>query len=212
MFTRLISRSHQGVLPTLGRVGRPALLLPRPVAVGVNSMFSRNMTTESKEPEKQKIDMNYLRKIAPQIGLIGGGILVIYGISSLAVNLMTMFFRLDFETVFYAGFGTGVLTTGLLASVLVHRYRSQRLRPANVFQVALKALQENPNIHKHFGLSLRVTPLRSYLSEPGYFSPTSFKWINPRMQMLFKVSGAGNQRDAYVSTPAIIFCANYMGY
>ncbi len=113
-----------------------------------------------------------------------------WGVSSAAVHVATVLLELDMKQVFYIGFLTGVATSAGFVAGGWRAYRAITIAPDAVYRAALHKLQRNAVVRAELGNNLRPGHLKAYVVHPGHFSiDKRFGWVEPRVQMLFQVSG-----------------------
>ena len=93
--------------------------------------------------------------------------------------------------VFELGFGTGLVSGGLVAATLVAGYRAITISTQTVHKLALAKLARAPQVRAALGSGISSGNLRAYVMYPGHLSIGSKRlgWVEPRAQMLFQVTG-----------------------
>ena len=131
-------------------------------------------------------------------GLGVGGAVVVYGVSSLALSATGAFLSLTLTDALYWGFASGFLSAGIVGLSAVRGYRYITIRTDPVFNVALGKLRENEEVASKLGANIQPGVLKAYLRTAGHFSPQKFGWVDPRVQMLFNVTGKDTGREGMV--------------
>lgn len=139
-----------------------------------------------------------VNKHGPMIAAATGGLVIVYGISSLALHLTGSFLSLTLTDAVKVGFGAGFASAGLLAFGGLRAYRLITLRPEAVFQSALAKLAGNERVASALGATIVPGTLKAYNLEPGHFSTQRYGWVDPRVSMLFQVVGSDTGREGMV--------------
>jgi hypothetical protein len=131
-----------------------------------------------------------LRKHAYLIAGVSGGLVVVWGLSSVAYYVTTTVLTLRPEDYFLAGAGTGLVAALTLGAGGVWGYRQLYISTQAVHRVALARLARSPAVRASLGGGLRSGSLRAYTLYPGHVSVgKGFGWVEPRAQMLFQLVG-----------------------
>ena len=84
-------------------------------------------------------------------GMIGGGAVVLYGLSALAMDVAYSFMTLTPAVTAYYGFWAGNMTMGLVSTFVVSGYRATAINPHRVFKSALGLVNHNTSIREVLG-------------------------------------------------------------
>ena len=139
-----------------------------------------------------------LNLYGPATGLAVSGVVVAYGVSSLALSLGSSFMSLTLKDALYWGFASGFLSAGMLAAGAVRGYRGMTIRTEPVFQMALAKLRENERVASALGANIQPGVLKAYDRTHGHVSTTKLAWVDPRVQMIFQVVGVDTGREGMV--------------
>lgn len=146
------------------------------------------------------------RFFAPQAGMILGGTVLVYGVSKMVMTLTSSLLSMNFTTVGIIGFGAGFVSAGLCAAAGLSAWQYLHIRPEVVHQLALKKLQQHPELLGLLGGEvLRSGALRAYTLRSGhlgYDTNNKLRWLEPRLQMLFQVQGSDADRVGMVTIEA----------
>ena len=144
-------------------------------------------------------EVSHLLNTYGAIGGLGvGGAVVVYGVSSLALSATGAFLSLTLTDALYWGFASGFLSAGIVGLSAVRGYRYITIRTDPVFNVALGKLRENEEVASMLGANIQPGLLKAYVRTAGHFSPQKFGWVDPRVQMLFNVTGKDTGREGMV--------------
>lgn len=145
------------------------------------------------------------RAIASQINTHGstialgaGGVVIIYGMSSLAYHATSTFLSLTLTDAMYLGYATGFTSAAMLAGGAARAYLLMTLQPDSVFAAALVKISADERVGAALGASIAPGELRAYTHVPGHLSTTKMGWVDPRVSMLFQVVGKDTGRQAMV--------------
>lgn len=131
-----------------------------------------------------------VKKYWPQLVAGAGGLVVIYGLSNVVFWVAGTFLKLDFEDVFWFGFGTGIFSAAILAGGGAYLYRRNMISTPYLHRWALAKLSKDARVQSVLGHNLASGSLKAFSFEPGHFSLTKrLAWVAPRAQVLFQVSG-----------------------
>ncbi len=148
-----------------------------------------------------------LNTYGPAFGLGVGGVVVVYGMSSLALSATGAFMSLTLSDALYWGFATGFVSAGLLGFGALRGYRSMTIRTEPVFRMALAKLRENERVSGALGANIAPGTLKAYDRVPGHISSSKLAWVDPRVQMIFQVVGKDTGREGMVSILAVLVFA-----
>lgn len=164
-------------------------LQPSPFSLGVRA-FSRSTSAQQGLQLPPWLTLGNVRAYWPQIAIGAGGLVVVYGMSSVMYWVTGTFLSLDFKHVFYIGLGTGVVSCALLGGGAAYFWSRNSISPAQLHRWAVARLASDARVRSALGANVVARPLRAYAVEPGHVSLSrQFAWIEPRAQMLLHVAG-----------------------
>lgn len=170
-------------------------LRPSPLSLGVRA-FSRSTSAQQGLQLPPWLTLGNVRAYWPQIAVGAGGLVVVYGMSSVMYWVTGTFLSLDFKHVFYIGLGTGVVSCALLGGGAAYFWSRNSISPAQLHRWAVARLAGDARVRSALGANVVARPLRAYAVEPGHVSLSrQFAWIEPRAQMLLHVSSAGRSAE-----------------
>ena len=137
-----------------------------------------------------------LRAYAPQLGAGLGGLLAIYGVTTLAYHVTLSFLHIDISLAFRYGLATGGLCAAGLAGAGAVVYRRSVASPAALQRLALLHLQRSASVRAVLGSRFAPGSLRAVAQSPGHLSvggSTRLGYVQPRVSLLFDVQGERGQ-------------------
>jgi hypothetical protein len=132
-----------------------------------------------------------------------GGLVIVYGMSTLAFHATSTFLSLTLTDAMYFGFGTGFVSAAMLAGGAARAYVLATLSPDAAYAVALARIRADERVALAMGASLSPGELKAYTHVQGHLSTTKLGWVDPRVSMLFQVVGNDTGRQAMASVEAI---------
>lgn len=193
--------------------GRPLMLRAAPAAClrgasapALRVVGMRHSSSSAANPNVRKVVRsvsNALNTYGPSVATAMGGLVVVYGVSSLAITITGSFLSLSLTDAVKFGFATGFASAGLMAAVGLRAYRRITIRPEAVYQAALYKLGADARVAAAMGATLRPGALRAYNLVPGHLSTQKMGWVDPRIQMLFQVVGTDTGREGIATVEAI---------
>jgi hypothetical protein len=108
-----------------------------------------------------------VNKFGPAAALGAGGLVVVYGISSLGLWGMSSFLSLTLTDALHFGFGAGFASAALLGAGAARAYAAVTLAPDAVFRSALVKLEKDARVAALLGDELAPGTLRAYHTEVG---------------------------------------------
>jgi len=148
---------------------------------------------------------NILNSYGPMVGIGVGGLVVVYGVSSLALSATGAFMSLTLSDALYWGFASGFLSAGVMGISAVKGYRYVTIRTDPVFNVALGKLRGSDRVTSLLGANIQSGQLKAYVRSAGHFSPNKLGWVDPRVQMLFNISGKDTGREGMVRSRGVVY-------
>lgn len=141
-------------------------------------------------PPKKDSPLVLVKKYLPQIGLVGAGLVIVYGVSKIGMSVAGGLLSLDIYTTFRYGFWTGLIVAAGGAFSFFYVGTVGRISPDKAFAKAIARVQSSRLAQEKLGMNIRPGMLKAYVHERGHFSlGRKMSWVEPRMQMLVEVEG-----------------------
>lgn len=178
---------------------------PAPAVFRQARNFTSTRGSFAKSGIWEHLTVDNARRYYPHILATCGGVVVIYGLSRLAISSMSLVLGMDLYHAFYIGLGSGLSVALVLGGSAVYVYRMVTINPEVAYKRALARVQGSTFIRAYLGNTIKPGVLKAHNYMPGHLasgkSVGKLTWVEPRVQMLFQVTG--EKGEAMVTAEAV---------
>lgn len=178
------------------------LAVPRTQMLSAAPRSTQRAKSTQSVQQSFKSGVSVVKQYYPQILLVGGAGLVVYGLAKVSLSILGTVLDMDLTTAFNIGVGTGLSGALCLVGGALYSRRRISINPVQVMRKALGRVQESPVAGGLLGANVRLGDLQAWRSIPGHISTSKFKWVEPRAQLFFQVVG-DKGTDAFVTAEAV---------